>query len=458
MCISDRDRKVIENKYHKTDEQFDGFNRMAYHGYDYDNTTGLSDAEIDRGLESISNFTKNEPHSIIKARLVEYVLDNTRIDINENDYFIGMYSWGRLIDKYTVSLWYDEAIDKASEKIGNNKIKEFGETGTAFLGLDFDHTVPDWESMSELGFVGILERLEKSYAEKSGKLTEKQEICYRAIKIEYEAVIRFVKRLYEYSLTKKFEKAEIISESLKNLCTGSPQNTYDMLQMMYIYFMISESIEHYQVRSLGYGLDATLYPFFKKDIDNGVFTKEELIKFIEYFLLQFHAMGNYWGQPMYLAGTNADGTTKVNELSYIILDIMNSLGIYNPKIQIKISDSTPREFVNKALDMIIYGSTSIVFCNEDIIVKSMMRSGATYEQAIDSVDKGCYEYAVKAGSIGISFNTFNALKPISLVFDRGYDRLTDTQVGIDTGDVTAYKSFGEFYNAYLEQFGYIIKT
>jgi len=377
---------------------------------------------------------------------------------NEHDYFVGMYSWGRLPDEYTVKPWYKEAREKANGKISNNKIDEYGASGAAWLGLDFDHTVPDWESMADLGFVGILERLEKSYAKKSGNLTEKQEICYRAIKIEYEAVIRFTKRLYEYSLTKKFEKAEIISESLKNLCVGAPKNTYDMLQMMYIYFMVSESIEHYQVRSLGYGIDATLYPFFKKDIDSGVFTKEELIKFIAYFLFQFHAMGSYWGQPMYLAGTNVDGTTKVNELSYIILDIMNSLGIYNPKIQIKISDSTPREFVNKALDMIIHGSTSIVFCNEDIIVKSMMRSGATYEQAADSVVKGCYEYAVKAGSIGISFNTFNALKPISLVFDRGYDRLTGTQIGVDTGDVTAFKNFAEFYSAYLEQFGYIIKT
>ena len=44
--VSPRDREHIENKYHLTNEPFDGFKRMAYHGYAYDASTGLSDEEI----------------------------------------------------------------------------------------------------------------------------------------------------------------------------------------------------------------------------------------------------------------------------------------------------------------------------------------------------------------------------------------------------------------------------
>ena len=51
------------------------------------------------------------------------------------------------------------------------------------------------------------------------------------------------------------------------------------------------------------------------------FSKEEISRFIAYFMMQFSAMGNYWGQPFYLGGTNPDGSTAVNELSYLILDI-----------------------------------------------------------------------------------------------------------------------------------------
>ena len=69
--------------------------------------------------------------------------------------------------------------------------------------------------------------------------------------------------------------------------------------------------------------------------------------------MQFAAIDNYWGQPVYLGGTKADGTSEINPLSYIFLDVYDRMGIYNPKIQLKISDkSTPKEFILKALDMI----------------------------------------------------------------------------------------------------------
>ena len=456
--LPDVDRRVIENKYHKTDEPFDGFNRMAYHGYDFDPSTGKTDSEIDAGLASLAKALEGKSHSIIKARLFEYVLDNTMIDVNESDYFVGIYSWGRLIDKYTVNPWLREATLKAKAEVNNDKKGEFFATGTAWIALDFDHTVPDFDSLAALGFAGLLDRLESSYArlKAEGELSESQEIFYRAVKIEYEAILRLVGRLAELAESKNFDKAPLVAASLRTLQKGAPETTLDMLQLMYVYFMLSESVEHYQVRSLGHGLDETLYPFFKSDIESGRFTREELSRFIAYFLMQFSAMGNYWGQPLYLGGSNPDGSTRVNELSCLILEIYDSLGIYNPKIQIKLSQSTPRNFVGKALEMIKSGSTSIVFCSEDIIIKSMMRSGASYEEACQAVVKGCYEYALRAGSIGISFNTFNALKPVVLVFNRGIDPTTGLKIGLDTGELGKISSFEDFYTAYLAQFGYIV--
>ena len=456
--LPENDRRIIENKYHKTDEPFDGFNRMAYHGYDFDPSTGKTDAEIDAGLALLAKSLEGEIHSITKARLFEYVLDNTMIDVNESDYFVGIYSWGRLIDKYTVNPWLREATLKAKAEVNNNRKGEFLSTGAAWIALDFDHTVPDFDSLAALGFAGLLDRLEASYArlKSEGEISESQEIFYRAVKVEYEAILRLVGRLLELAESKKFDKAPIVASSLRTLQKGAPKTTLDMLQLIYVYFMLSESVEHYQVRSLGHGLDETLYPFFKNDIESGRFTKEEISQFIAYFLMQFSVMGNYWGQPLYLGGSNPDGNSKVNELSYLILEVYDALGIYNPKIQIKLSQNTPRDFVNHALEMIKGGSTSIVFCNEDIIIKSMMRSGASYEEACNAVVKGCYEYALRAGSIGISFNTFNALKPIVLVFNRGVDPSTGLKIGLDTGDINKMSSFEEFYSAYLTQFGYVV--
>jgi len=458
--MPENDRNYLENKYHKTSEPFNSFNRMAYHGYEYDSSTGLDDEGIREGLEKLVNSLCGEPRPIIKAKAIEYVLENTRIDVNEHDYFVGIYSWNRLIGKYTVAKWRDETYAKARAEAKSTKNLDYGKTGTAWIGLDFDHTVPDWDSLISLGFVGIMKRADDSYErlKSDGNISEKQEAFYRSIKIEYEALLRFIDRLYRYSLTKDFGKAGKISACLKNLKEGAPQNTLDLLQMIYIYFMVSESVDHYQVRSLGYGLDAAIYPFFVRDIENGTFTREELTDFIAYFIMQFSAIGSYWGQPVYLAGTNPDGTSKVNEVTHLILDVYDSLGIYNPKLQIKVNPNTPKDFLLKALDMVRSGSNSMVFVSEDTALKALMRNGATYEEALDSVIKGCYEYTTKANCIGISFNTFNALKPIALVFNNGKDKETGIQVGIETGDVANFKDFKEFYEAYLSQFDDIIKN
>ena len=456
--ISEPDRNFIENKYHRQDMPFNGQTRMKYHGYAYDESTGLSDEEIIAGLSRLAGELSGEHHYKIKSELFSYILENTRIDINEHDYFIGMYTWDRVIDPYTVDPWQKEVLRKVDDTLGDSKRNDYFTSGTVWTVLDFDHTVPDWESLAKLGFVGILNRLEESYKAKKehGPLSEKKELFYRCAKREYEALIAFTERLYRYSLTKNHSKATLVSESLRRLSQGAPESTLDMLELIYIYFMVSESVEHYQVRSLGYGLDGTLYPFYKRDMESGRFTKEELSCFIAYFLMQFSAMGNYWGQPFYLGGTNPDGSTAVNELSYLILDIYDQLGIYNPKIQIKVCKTTPKDFVSKALRMIIGGTTSIVFCNEDIIIKSLMRSGATYEEASLAVVKGCYEYATRAKSMGISFNTFNALKPLSFVFSNGYDHTTGKLLGLESGDVCEFDTFDKFYHAYLTQFDYII--
>ncbi|MGI6172493.1 MAG: pyruvate formate lyase family protein [Christensenellales bacterium] len=458
--ITAEDRNYLENKYHRTDEPFDAYNRMAYHGYEYDPSTGMTDEEMRVGLEDLSKRLEGLPHPVQKARMFEYVLDNTRIDVNEHDYFVGIYTWNRPISKFTLHKWHDETLEKhcgddiAHLKLAADAGMHYGGGKSAgYSPLDFDHTVPDWDSLMALGFPGILKRIEESRKRHAdaGTFTEGQEAFYWGVKIEYEAILRLLDRLYDYACSKTFEKAPKIAECLKNLRDGAPKSAYDAMQMIYLYFMLSESVEHYQVRSLGHGLDATLLPFFRNDISEGRFTRDDIAELLSYFLMQWSAIGNYWGQPFYLGGTNLDGTTRVNELSRLILEVYDKLGIYNPKIQIKVGRSTPKDFIMQALEMIRGGNSSIVFCSEDHIVRAMMSRGATYEEALDAVISGCYEYKFKAGSVNISSVYPNPLKPISLVFDDGFDRFSGKQIGPKTGDVCKFTDFGQFYRAYITQ-------
>ena len=85
-----RDRAYIENKYHRTDEPFNPYLRREYHGYEYDPATGMSDAELREGIAALVSERASLPHPVVKAQAVAYALENTRIDVNAQDYFIGV--------------------------------------------------------------------------------------------------------------------------------------------------------------------------------------------------------------------------------------------------------------------------------------------------------------------------------------------------------------------------------
>ena len=430
---------------------------MAYHGWECDSSTGLGSEEIVSGLKEFEKEIENLPHPVAKAKAIEWVLENTRIDINEHDYFIAVYTWNREIKNITCSKWYRQIFDENIPEV-NEIMHDFNTSGAISMWPDFDHVVPDWNSLMRLGFDGILKRAReyRRSREENGVLTAEQTAFFDGIEIEYTAIIRFIDRLYNYARGKSHEKAPKVAECLLQLRKGAPGNIYEALQLIYLYFMISESIDCYQVRSLGNGLDSTLYSFYENDLKNGTFTHEEIREFLAYFLMQWSAIGNYWGQPFYLGGTDEKGLSKFNSLSEDIVDVYRELGIYNPKIQIKVNHNTPTAFLNKIFDMIRNGNSSFVFCCEPGMMKAVMGYGATLDEARTMDIRGCYETGVRANEVSTASAYINALKPVVYAFSNGFDRQIGKQMGIKTGNAEDFKTFEEFYTAVLAQWGHLI--
>ena len=123
--ISKEDREYIENKYHRQDEYFDPFNRLNYHGYEYDASTGLDDAEMRAALESLYEETKTEPHALAKT---------------------------------FINKWNDEVFDSMPDI--KQLMRDYNTSGTAELWLDTEHVVPYWIDILSLGFPGLLQARE----------------------------------------------------------------------------------------------------------------------------------------------------------------------------------------------------------------------------------------------------------------------------------------------------------
>ncbi len=453
-----RDKEFLDNKYHKANEPFDPFQRMSYHGYAYDERTGLSDEEIQEGLEGMQAELAELPHPIAKAKAVRYVLENTRIDISPHDYFVGFWSVNRLPYRFTFSQWWHEIFGEKIPHISGLR-NRLGQSNTGGVGPDVEHIIPDWNALFTLGFAGIRARAAK-YRQmhcENGTLTEAAKALFEGIDIHYGAIIGIIDRMYHYALAQTHEKAQAVAACLLQLRDGAPTNIYEAMQLIYIYFMICECFDGMQVRSLGNGLDSALYPFYCNDLKNGTYTRAEIRELLTYFLYQWTAIGNYWGQPFYMGGTTPDGKTKYNELSRDILWVYETTGIYNPKVQIKVNRNTPDDILFRVFRMIRKGNGSFVFCCEPGFIHAVMQYGATEEEARDFEISGCYETRIRANEVIGASGYLNALKAIEYVFTNGYEaRISDT-LGLRTGALSAFRSFDDFYFAVLRQWQHLIE-
>ncbi len=457
--ITDTDRIYIENKYHSNNEEFNSLNRFAYHGGEYDESTGLDDAEMTDGLSALYEETKHLCHAEAKAEGFAFVLDNGRIDVSHNDYFFNFYNRDWPLNIPFVSKWRDEVFDSMPDV--KEIISDYSKSSTGRLILDTDHVVPNWIDIMELGFPGLLERSQQYRKKLSDEreLSKEEEAFFESIKIEYEAIIRLVSRIRDYALMHRCDKTDLIEKSLKNIAEGAPKNTFEALLLMYTYFTCAECVDQYQVRSLGNGLDRTLYKFYKNDIENGVFTKDEIKTFLAYFMLQFSAMGNYWGQPFYLCGTDFDNATDISELTLTILEVYEELGLYNPKIQIKIDYDTNPKIIRKVLELIRAGQTSFVFCCIPGMIKSLMSCyGVTEEEARNCDISGCNEMHIRGGEACMISGYPNMAKAVVYMMTNGVDTITGKQIGVKTGDIESFNSFDEVYNAFMKQFKNIVDT
>ena len=433
------DFEYIINKYHDVSQPFDGHSRFVRRDGLFSPETGMAPDDIIDGILKNDEIYKHLAHPIRKARALEYVLKNTRISCDPRDIFPAINMVDRPLSKTIIKKWKEEVFTEVVPSVEARR-KQLECDGIVTIWPDYDHSVPVWERLFALGFAGILEESEKARANK--RLTSKEDAFFEGIKITYEAILTFIERLEKMSTTDKMRNA------LKSLRKGAPQHFYEALLLSYLYFMISEHIDNLQVRSLS-GFDGSFYKFYQKDLASGV-TEEEIRTDLAYYFLQFTAIGNYWNQPVYLGGEHSDGSTVTNELSYLFLDVYNEMNIYNPKIQIKVCESTPKAFLLKALDMIRHGRNSIVFVSDPTIRKALERVGASHDEARTCNITGCYEYSIQ-GAYNTGMNYLNMLKPLEYTLHKGRDGVTGVFSGTESPDLSEYGTFEKLYEEYKRQ-------
>ena len=404
-------------------------------------TTGLERDDFRMALKRL--IEEREPldsWSVVKAKVFSLGCDRAAVGASSHDWYPAFASW-----HYHRNHPFGPSRRKRAGEVDAKyapelpaQIRAATKSGLFTVWKDFCHCSPDWDRILALGFTGMKAELLKHW-----KDTE----YYKSKLLAIDAVLRLLDRLIaEVARVDKVERDEkwgrLAKElaSLRRLRSGKPETAYDVLMFIYLFWVMCENFDDYQARTLG-NIDRLLTPYYRADIAAGRTTEAEFRNQLVHFWWQWGSIDNYWGQPVYVGGTQPDGSTEYNEVSKIVLDVHDELALPTPKLHLKMAKNTPDWVWRRTLDM-TRRQRSVSFCGEEPIARVMKSRGYTAEEARTCIIWGCYEWGVRDSANGNGAGHQNLLKNVELLLADAKD-----------GKLGELGTFADFKAAFYRQLG-----
>ena len=299
-----------------------------------------------------------------------------------------------------------------------------------------------------------------------------------AMGIACDAIIILGKRYSEYAkeLAEKEENTERKKELLEisEVCSWvpahAPRTFREALQMYwFVHLCVITELNPWDSFNPG-RLDQHLYPYYKKEVEAGTLTEEKAKEYLQCFWVKFNNQpappkvgvtlkesGTYTDfANINSGGLKTDGSDGVNDVSYIVLDVIDEMKLLQPSSNVQISKKTPQKFLKRALKIVRKGWGQPSLFNTDAIIQEMLRAGKTVEDARDGGTSGCVETGAFGKEAYILTGYFNLPKILEITLNNGFDPETGKKLGIETGNPTEFKTYEELFKAYKKQIKHFI--
>ena len=299
----------------------------------------------------------------------------------------------------------------------------------------------------------------------------------KAMDIACDAVMIWAKRYEE----KAREMAETADEPRKSellkiadncawVPAHAPRTFYEALQMyFFIHLGVITELNTWDAYCPG-KLDQHLYPFYKKEIEEGTLTREQAKEYLESWWVKFN---NQPAPPkvgitlkesatytdfcnINIGGVKPDGTDGVNDVSYLLLEVIEEMRILQPSTNVQISAKNPDKFIIEAGRVIREGMGFPSVFNTDAIIKELMRQGKSLEDARQGGTSGCVEVGAFGKEAYILTGYFNTVKVLEITLHNGVDPMTGKKIGLETGDPRDFKCWDDLMAAFEKQIAYFI--
>lgn len=267
------------------------------------------------------------------------------------------------------------------------------------------------------------------------------------------------------------EELERIAQVCTHVPAHAPRDFWEALQYYwFVHLGVTTELNPWDAFNPG-KLDQHLFPFYKRGLEEGTLTRQQAEELLQCFWIKFN---NQPAPPkvgvtaaesstytdfaqINTGGVKEDGSDAVNEVTYLILDVIEEMRLLQPSSSVQVSKKNPDRFVKRAAKIIRTGFGQPSVFNTDIVVQELVRQGKSVVDARNGGTSGC----VETGAFGKeNYNLtgyFNLPKVLEITLNNGVDPRTGRRIGLETGDPTQFQSFGELLAAYEKQLNYFVE-
>jgi pyruvate formate-lyase/glycerol dehydratase family glycyl radical enzyme len=300
----------------------------------------------------------------------------------------------------------------------------------------------------------------------------------RAMRLCAEALIHFAGRHAERARELASQESDPIRraelEHIAEVCTRVPAHTprdfWEAIQYYwFVHLGVTTELNTWDSFSPG-RLDQHLYPFYRRGIEDGSLTPESAQELLQCLWIKFNNQpappkvgvtaeesGTYTDfAQIGLGGVTEEGADGVNDLTYMLLDVVEEMRLIQPSASVQLSKHNPDRFMKRAAKIIRTGFGQPSVFNADLIVQELVRMGKAVQDARNGGSSGC----VEVGAFGKeNYNLtgyLNMPKVLEITLHDGVDPRTGKRIGIPTGDPATFESFDDLMAAYRRQLGYFV--
>lgn len=376
---------------------------------------------------------------------------------------------------------FDKLRARIPEKILLSHLRSQLPAGSSIANNNIgSHINVDYPRLLAKGYNKIRQEVE----EKSSKLdiTQPGNIhkrdFYTAVSITLRAAVSFAKRHANLAreLAAKENNPQRASElnRIAEICDwipGNPaRNFYEAIQFVWLTHVVL------MVEGWGPGMsigraDQYLYPFYKKDLEDGIMTREQARELIGCFCVKMNQMANRFSfetmktaaglnvlSDITLGGITKDSKSAVNELSYVFLEAEEDVMLHAEEFVIRVHKTTPDAFLIRACETAKKLKGKLKFVCDETAIQQLLFDGKPLEGARNYVVSGCALPTVPGISFDVIGGQFNLPLMLELALNNGKSRITGEQIGVETGDPRSFKTYEDIFEAYKKQVEYFIKV